>query len=300
MTGSNTGRPFKPLIPCVLIPTDRGLWTPFTHTKPLGDTRILLRKDKAGQSYLDLPVPFGNPPLTARLQVPLSSHDLRQVMLGRTPLQQAVLAATWVYLLPADLAQPSQYATMTHPANLLPDEDYPPLDILPPLDATLKETLSTFHAWEIITDPDQPPLPPDPQEARNKLLEYLKSALAHPIEDGMNHPAENVLLRAVGLMGEQAALQWLDSHWQSHPQTRLTATLLTCLGHLDFSGNPGWRAPFVRHALTSDDLEARDAAVTAVDQWGTPALVDLLREHQEPVAYLADYIAEIVAQHPSD
>ena len=39
----------------------------------------------------------------------------------------------------------------------------------------------------------------------------------------------------------------------------------------------------------------RDAAVQAVESWEDTTCVDLLRRHEEPVDWLADYIRNVLA-----
>ena len=49
----------------------------------------------------------------------------------------------------------------------------------------------------------------------------------------------------------------------------------------------------VRAALGHSDVVLRDAAVQAVESWGDPNLIDVLRAHREAEAWLADYIVEV-------
>ncbi len=116
---------------------------------------------------------------------------------------------------------------------------------------------------------------------------------AQPVEDGVAHPAEQILERALRI-GEQAAvLDVIGALCVDTTRPGFSAATLRCLGRLTNPGSSAWRAALVGGALAHSDVGVRDAAVQAVESWDGTDLIDLLEAHREGEAWLASYIGEV-------
>lgn len=132
----------------------------------------------------------------------------------------------------------------------------------------------------------------DVSAASAPSVQRLISAIrSEPVEDGVQHPAEKLILtfaRQYGPEGVRSALREVDSR-------RLTAEFLRLLARvtpLDAAS----RLVIVSDALSSSDLEIRDAGVQAAESWNDPALAPVLRAHKESVRWFADYVSRVAAE----
>lgn len=122
----------------------------------------------------------------------------------------------------------------------------------------------------------------------------IRAALeADPVEDGYTHPAEAYLEKLFHHWG-QAAGGWLigritDKQWNRS----LAADLLRVLSRLK-PLTEDWRLRVIELALSSPDIQMRDAGVQAAESWEDSGAVELLKKHSEPCAWLADYIKSVV------
>ena len=128
-----------------------------------------------------------------------------------------------------------------------------------------------------------------------RVVNGLRAAFeAEPLEDGMEHPAEEVVRQAFLAANEAHVLEWL---WElaldtAHPN--LAASVLRCLGRLARPGADSWRTDLIRSALDIGDAEIRDAAVQASEAWGGDAVRKVLEAHEEPLPWLRNYIRDVV------
>jgi hypothetical protein len=132
--------------------------------------------------------------------------------------------------------------------------------------------------------------PPKKNERLSRYLERLFEEEA--IEDGMEHPAEPVLLEAI----RDPTVVTFISDLMRDTSYRHRVALLRCVGRLPFSLAGEWGIPLATKMLTSDDIEIRDAAIRALELWGVPSAIAALRAHsaKEPVKWLADYVRLVV------
>lgn len=138
---------------------------------------------------------------------------------------------------------------------------------------------------------DAPATDPQPRDtAESRALAGILSALDEdPIEDGVTHSAESALNSYVSRFG---SLSIAHQFLAVTPSAR-AAAFLRLLGRCTNLA-PGERRSFVQWGLASDSVEVRDAAIQAVENWEDGALIDVLRRHAEPVAWLAKYTASVV------
>ena len=160
-------------------------------------------------------------------------------------------------------------------------------EVLSP-DASPTPALSPSDAWlaERVADTL------DPQSALRHELQA--DFVAEPVEGGMDHEAENTLARALAGDHQDDALEWIREFCTDAKRPAFAASVLNCLGNLEFPGSAEWRETLVRDALATGNTQVKDAAVQAVEKWGESALVDVLRTHQENVPWLHEYILGVI------
>lgn len=134
---------------------------------------------------------------------------------------------------------------------------------------------------------------PDPRRA--ELAARLSAAFeADPLEDGMDHPAEEIIGEALRSGPSEFVLDWFEGLAVDHVRPSFAASVLRCLGRQTSPGMASWRAKIVRGALALGDVELRDAAVQAAELWGGREVIDILRSHREPEPWLRDYIRDVI------
>jgi len=133
---------------------------------------------------------------------------------------------------------------------------------------------------------------PDPRRAQ--LAARLSAAFeADPLEDGMDHPAEEIIGVALHSVRSELVLDWFEEFAMDKARPSFAASVLRCLGRQACPGTASWRAKLIRGALALDDVEGRDAAVQAAELWGDREVVDVLRSHREPEPWLRGYIRDV-------
>lgn len=116
---------------------------------------------------------------------------------------------------------------------------------------------------------------------------------AQPVEDGVAHPAERILARALRIGEQAAALDVIGALCVDTARPGFSAATLRCLGRLTNPGSSAWRAALVGGALAHTHLEVRDAAVQAVESWGGTDMIDILLAHRECEAWLTEDVREV-------
>lgn len=131
-----------------------------------------------------------------------------------------------------------------------------------------------------------------PPHVAENVLRALQDA---PVEDGFDHPLEEEL-RLFLVEHGRSAWEFLGALFTGKRlPTPILADLLRLLGRQPPTPETvSGCAPLVQTALKAPDLALRDAAIHAVEQLGSPDLLPLLREHQEPCDWLQDYARQVV------
>ena len=138
---------------------------------------------------------------------------------------------------------------------------------------------------------------PDPYlvKKQNKLAIPLYAAFeAEPLEDGMYHPAEQIIGEELQSTENERVLEWLRELSLDAADPGLSSDVLRCLARQVNPGSALWRTELVREGLAMDSAEIRDAAVQATEWWGDRDLRDVLKSHNEPVHWLRNYIREVI------
>ena len=128
---------------------------------------------------------------------------------------------------------------------------------------------------------------------RERLERALRDAFdADPLEDGVSHPAEQIVAEAVGTSG---ALDWLRGFVLDTDSPTFGASTLRSLGRLNGVGTAVWRTDLVRRALTNEDVQVRDAALQAAEAWDGADLRRVLIAHLpfEPIGWLREAMQDV-------
>ena len=118
---------------------------------------------------------------------------------------------------------------------------------------------------------------------------------AEPVLDGMNHEAENTLSRAMASIRPEDLLPWLTELATDASRPVFSSSVLRCIGRLPALGDVPWRQEVVARALRTDDVEVREAAVQAAEQWGDRDLADTLAAHHEPEPWIRQYLEGVIS-----
>lgn len=125
------------------------------------------------------------------------------------------------------------------------------------------------------------------------LLSKLRNSFdTDYLEDGVVHPAEQIIDNALTSANRQDVYRWLSEFIADAEYTQLAASVLRCLGRCKLEPL-AWRVEIVQTALASDDLELRDAAVQAAETWGEIEFCNVLKHHSEDIPWLRAYIEEV-------
>jgi len=119
---------------------------------------------------------------------------------------------------------------------------------------------------------------------------------AIPLQDGMDHPAEDIIGDAVRSMDDNSLFEWFSVVCLDIKYPTFSASILCCLGRQIHIGTDSWRTELVGKALTVDDIEIRDAALNAAEFWGGQRMRHMLsgKVEAEPIQWLQDYMRDII------
>lgn len=159
------------------------------------------------------------------------------------------------------------------------------------LSDSLVVDLTTFpplHRHTLIAFPAEHPY----QRFRSKLIAAL---LDEAIEDGVTHPAEHMIDEALRTNSSECR-DWLSRALVEHYQTRpsISASIVRCVGRLEYDRLGSWGMRVVDDALGHKDVEVREAAIRALEDWGGCEALDMLRRHRDTVAWLNEYVSQVI------
>ena len=130
---------------------------------------------------------------------------------------------------------------------------------------------------------------------RRQFAIWLQTSFENtPLEDGMDHPAEQFLATMLQSTDERLALKWLMEFSLDSSRPGFASSVLRCLGRLVPPSTGLWRSELINEALKVDDIEIRDAAVQTVELWEDRDLISVLKAHDESQPWLRDYIHDLI------
>ena len=139
------------------------------------------------------------------------------------------------------------------------------------------------------------PLSTTQERDRRRFLDRLHASFdADPLEDGMDHTAEQLIAVALASEDPDTVLQWIWSACLESDSPAFAAATFLCVARQPAIGTAAWRAGLVHGGLASDDIELRNAAIQAAESWGDPGLRQILATHSEPVSWLDEYRRGVV------
>ena len=117
---------------------------------------------------------------------------------------------------------------------------------------------------------------------------------ADPLEDGVCHPAEEVIEESLEGAREANVLESLRVLSLDARRPDFAASVLRSLGRLGSPGTSRWRTKLIRDGLDSEPVPIRDAAIQAAELWGSPEMREVLEAHVEPVSWLREYLQDVI------
>lgn len=132
---------------------------------------------------------------------------------------------------------------------------------------------------------------------RSQLRDLLYASFeAKPIEDGIDHPAEEIIGNAIRSSGSDRVLDWLYRICIDTERPTFSASVLRCLGRQILPGSVLWRTELVRKALEIDDVEIRDAALQAAESWDGLEMQNVLKTkvQTEPIHWFRNYMQDVI------
>ena len=130
---------------------------------------------------------------------------------------------------------------------------------------------------------------------RDRLAAELRASFEDlSVEDGVGHPAERIIAKALVQAGDKRAIRWLRDFCGDASSPVFAASVLRCLARVDGAGSVSWRVGLVRDGLAMDSVEIRDAAIQAAESWGDSEMVEVLRAHSEPEPWLRQYLYDVI------
>lgn len=133
------------------------------------------------------------------------------------------------------------------------------------------------------------------EDRRRHFLDRLHACFeAEPLEDGMDHPAEQLIAEALDSEAREIVLGWIGGICLDPRNPAFSAAALLCVARQPAVGGAEWRVELVRSGLAADDVELRDAAVQAAEIWGDPGFRQVLEAHSEPVPWLDEYVRGVI------
>ena len=148
------------------------------------------------------------------------------------------------------------------------------------------------------------------KEWQHAVADLWRAFEAEPVEDGMIHPAEQIVEEYAELLAGIAPRQLVSMLAEEGGE--FAASALCCIGrceiprngwpvdppavfssklahHLSIAKPGGWRLGLVEAALDSPDVRIRDAAVQASENWEDPDVLPALQGHRDSVPWLSRY-----------
>ncbi len=152
------------------------------------------------------------------------------------------------------------------------------------LERTIAPSSRTLSIW----GRDVTPSPPVKGPPRH-FGQLLAAIEAEAVEDGVTHVGEELISEIVS-SGEAGCL--VDATIATN--TSVAASIVQLLGRVAPIAAQSSRVALMEYALGSTDIQLRDAAVQAIELWEDKSMISLLQSHQEPVAWLNQYVIEVL------
>lgn len=118
---------------------------------------------------------------------------------------------------------------------------------------------------------------------------------ALPLADGEEHPADDIIEAFFDTDASKVYPSELEVIILQSQDADLAAATLQCTARFEPPWSDERKANLVRYCLRADDVCIRDAAVRAAESWPCPDVITELERHRDSVAWLQEYIDEVIA-----
>jgi len=124
---------------------------------------------------------------------------------------------------------------------------------------------------------------------REAFVNCFRDVLAQEPESGYSFPNENAF-RAI--LANPNAATWVAEEFVELGD--YAGKILHLLSHMPLNLIEPWFYDLARKALASKSVMVRDAVICALEYIETPDAMEILRAHDEPNAWLRDYLARVL------
>lgn len=131
----------------------------------------------------------------------------------------------------------------------------------------------------------------------SKLRDSLYASFeAQPLQDGMDHSAEEIIKEAMEFSDHAKVLNWFHSACLDVDTPTFSSSLLRCLGRQTGLGSELWRSQLINEALAIDNVLIRDAALQAAEFWGGSKIRQILEimVKTEPLHWLRGNMLDVI------
>lgn len=116
-----------------------------------------------------------------------------------------------------------------------------------------------------------------------------------PIEDGIYHPADDIIEKALcddNHTFRDALVRGFYEFQDLRPA--IGAAFLRCTARVDFAKIGDIGLSLAQDALDHHNIEIREAAVRALENWGGREAIKILRKHNDSESWLCKYIDQVI------
>ena len=130
----------------------------------------------------------------------------------------------------------------------------------------------------------------------NFILDIVRMLDDVPLEDGMLHPADSIVAHQL-CVDKGECISSLDRAFRGFLSSRpqISAAILRLVGRLDYVDVGRSGMSLARAGLGQGDVEIREAAVRALENWGGAEATRLLRNHRDAEPWISDYVKQVIA-----
>jgi hypothetical protein len=137
------------------------------------------------------------------------------------------------------------------------------------------------------------------EKTRLRFEQHLYTSFENePIEDGVSHPAEQIIQENLEKYPTLAPV-WLEDIFNRNLKINSTISegILRCIGRLNFERTADWKINLVKIGLESALVGIRESALRALERWGGEKATELIRLHilHETNKWLKNYANAILS-----
>src|SRR3989344_470332 len=129
------------------------------------------------------------------------------------------------------------------------------------------------------------------QQLEGKLKIYLKS---EPFEDGMTHPAEEIISEFLREpRGQEQIEKLFDNYYEK--ETYFAQGIIHCLRYINLREISSVGYSIAKKGLKHEDGMIRQLSVSELENWAGEEALNILTTHNESNPLLRRYISKVIA-----